>query len=464
MTTWRLLLTGLLLAVSNVALAQGVTLPEVGRIELENGVVIILLEKDEVPLIGVEAHIRGGASADPEGLGGMADLVAGMLMKGAGERDAATFAEAVGAVGGDISAVAQTESIRISAEFMARDVDLMVELLADMLRAPLLIDDEIVKLRDRSIFVLRSAKDGDMRSLLSTYGNAFLYGEHPYGNSMYGTEESLAAISPAAVRDFYANHFGGDRLVISVAGDFEASAMAGKLNAAFADWPAAAADLPPIDAPTKVNGRKVLLVDEPGAAQSYFWIGSTGVSVHYPARAELNIANTLFGGRYTATLNRELRTRAGLTYSVWSYLRRMSAGGSFAIESSTKTESTIEAIDLTLKLLDELRQDGVAEDLLDSGKNYILGQYAPNFETAAQLARQFALLELNGLDASYVDDYGAAVASADSEAIRAVINEVYPSTDDLAFVIVGDAEAIREAVAKYGTVTEMPLSDPRFAP
>ncbi len=446
------------------AMAQGVTLPEVERVVLDNGVVLILHEKDDVPLIGFEASIRGGAVTDPAGMGGMANLLAGMLEKGAGERDSAEFAEAIDAVGGALGAAADVESIGISGEFMARDADLMIELLADMLRAPRLDAEEIRKLRDRSIDELRAVKDSNLRVLTPVYGNKFLFGEHPYGNSRYGSEASLKQITPADLRDYYDAYFGGDRLVIAVAGDFDSAAMVAKLRAAFADWRAATASLPTIEPPVKIAGRHVLLVDKPGAAQSYFWIGNVGVGVNYASRAELNIANTLFGGRFTSMLMDGLRTKAGLTYGASSSLSRQSAGGSVAMISYTKTDTTIEAIDLAISLLEKLREEGVADDLITSGKNYILGQYAPRFETAEQLAAQFAALEGYGLDESYVNDYGTAVAGADGEAIRSIIKEVYPASDDLVFAIIGDAELIREQVAKYGPITEMSITDPRFRP
>ena len=449
---------------SGAVFAQGVTLPEVGRIELENGVVIILHEKDDVPLIGLEAVIKGGAVSDPEGLEGTANLLAGLLEKGAGERNAAEFAEAVDGVGGDLSASAATESITVSAEFMARDTDLMIELLADMLRRPQLDEDEVRKLRDRSIDGLRAAKDSNVRALTSIYGNAFLFADHPYGRPLDGSEESLARITAADVRDYYENYFGGNRLIISVAGDFEASAMTGKINEAFADWEPVAGGLPELDAPEPATGRRVLLVDKPGAAQSYFWIGNVGVGINYESRAELDVANTLFGGRFTSILMDELRTKAGLTYGASSSLRRQSISGSVAMISYTKTDTTIEAIDLAVSLLEKLREEGVADDMITSGKNYILGQYTPRFETAAQLAGQLAGLEAYGLDESYVNDYGAAVAAADGEAIRTVIKAVYPASENLVFVIIGDAELIRDQVAKYGPMTEMSITDPRFAP
>ena len=64
------------------------------------------------------------------------------------------------------------------------------------------------------------------------------------------------------------------------------------------------------------------LVDKPGATQTYFWIGNVGVAVGYAYRAELNLANTVFGGRFTSMLMTELRVKSGLTYGVRSSLDR----------------------------------------------------------------------------------------------------------------------------------------------
>ena len=449
---------------AGTSLAQGVTLPEARQVKLDSGAVFILHEKRDVPLIGAEVTLLGGAVSDPEGRAGLASLFAGLLEKGAGDRDAASFAETVAAVGGSLSAAAELEAITISADFMARDADLMVELLVDMLQRPTLSATEMTKLRDRRIDLIRAAKDNDPRRLISTYGNAFLFVGHPYGTPVNGSETSLAKISHREVQAYYDDYVGADRLVISVVGDFDADAMASKLSEAFANWRAAKAPLPEIESPAPEPGRRVLLVDKPGATQSYFWIGNVGVGRDYEQRAELDVANTLFGGRFTSLLMNELRTKAGLTYGASSSLRRPTKAGSVAIVSYTKTESTTEAIDMSLELLAKLRNEGFAEELITSGKNYILGLYAPRLETAAQLAAQFAALQAYGLDASYVNDYSAAVAGAGSESIQSVIMGVYPSPDDLVFVVLGDAELIRDDVAEYGPITEMAITDPRFLP
>jgi len=447
-----------------LAFSQGLTLPDVHRVELENGVVFILHEKRDVPLIGVEAILRGGAVTDPAGKTGLSSLLAGLLEKGAGDRDAATFAEAVAAVGGSLSASAELEAITISGEFLARDAELMIELLADMMQRPALDAAEMKKLRDRQINLIRAAKDSDLRPLAPVYGNAFLFGEHPYGTAVDGNEESLAKITHRDLRGYYNDFVGADRLIISLAGDFDAAAMIDSLTAAFGDWRPAERPLPEVEASAVQEGRRVLLVDKPGATQSYFWIGNVGVSINYPQRAELDIANTLFGGRFTSLLVDELRTKAGLTYSARSALLRPARAGSVAIVSYTKTDTTVVAMDLALSLLTKIREEGFSDDMILSGKNYILGQFPPQLETAAQLAGQFAELEALGLDASFINDYGAAVAGASGEDVRSVIIDVYPPADNLVFVILGDAELIREDVAKYGPITEIAITEPRFRP
>lgn len=447
-----------------VAAADGVKLPDYERVELDNGTILLLNEKHDVPLIGLRAVLRGGAVADERGKGGLASTFAALLEKGAGKRDAAAFAEAVESVGGRLSASAGLEGINISAGFMSRDADLMVELLADMLRHPALDADEMNKLRDRTINFIRAAKDSNLNALLPIYGGAFLFGDHPYGNPVIGSETTLANITHSDMLEYYTNHVGGDRLIIAVSGDFDAGTMRKKLTRAFGGWRSAKSALPVIAAASRQTGRRVLLIDKPGATQTYFWLANVGVAADYSDRAALDIANTVFGGRFTSMLNTELRIKSGLTYGARSSLSRPSLPGSVAITSFTRTGATVEAIDMALGVLGQLRDSGIGEEMVSSAQNYILGQFPTRLETSSQLASQLAVLEAYGLGPAYIDDYGTAILAADVETIAAVIDDVYPSSQDLVFVLLGDASLIRDAVDKYGPVTEMKITEPHFHP
>ncbi len=454
----------LLLLIPVLALAADVRLPEYERVVLDNGTVLLLSEKHDVPLVGMQAIVRGGSAVDPADKSGLAALLATLLQKGAGDRDAAAFAEAAARVGGQISATADLESVSVSAEFLARDVELMIELVADMLMRPRLDADEFDKVQARSIALIKAAKDSNPSGLMAGYGNAFIFGDHPYGNPASGSEASLETIAHGDLVGHYGEHFGGDRLIIAVAGDFDLQAMRTRLSAVFGSWPAAAAELPVIAPAPRNSGRRVLLVDRPGSAQTYFWIGNVGVAIDYPQRAELRIANTLFGGRFTSMLMTALRVESGLTYGARSAVEQYAAPGAVTIRSYTETGTTVEAIDMAIDLLARLHQQGVDDTMIASARNYIMGQFPPTLETASALAAMFAFLELYGLDRSYIDAYGAALEAATPVSVHNTISDVYPQAEDLVLVLVGDAERIRDEVAKYGPVTEMSITEPRFRP
>lgn len=450
------------LMLGTLASAQEISLPEFERVVLGNGAVLLLAEKHDVPLVGMQAVVRGGTATDPVERAGMASLLATLLEKGAGDRDAAAFAEAAAAVGGAIGAGAEMESFTVTADFLSRDAELMIELVADMLMRPTLAEEEFLKEQQRSIALIQAAKGSNPRALIGSYANAFLFGDHPYGNPPFGSEASLAEITHDELVQHYETHFGGDRLILSVVGDFDIAAMRKKLAGVFGGWRAAAGSLAPVATFSRVTGRRVLLVDKPGAAQTYFVIGNVGVAIDYPRRAEMQLANTLFGGRFTSMLMTALRTEGGLTYHASSSVARYSAAGPVFIRSYTQTATTVEAIDLAIEKLGALHRRGFDDDIIASARNYIMGQFPPTLETAASLANMLAFLELNGLDRSYIDSYGEALEAATPVSLHNAISEVYPAAKDVVIVLIGDAAAIRESVAKYGPVTEVSITEPRF--
>jgi zinc protease len=442
-----------------------VTLPDYVERTLPNGTRLLLMPKHDVPMVAFAARVPGGAVDDPPGKDGTAALVAELLTQGAGARSAQDFAEAVDGVGGNLAAAPGRESIVVSGEFLARDTDLMVELLADALRRPALAADELDKARDRAIESIAAGKDADPSNVIDTYGHAFLFGDHPYARPVDGSPAGLAEVAAGDVQAYYRSHFGGDRLILAVVGDFEAEAMASRIEAALGDWAAAEGPAPAaVTAPLPQSGRRVLLVDLPGATQVYFWIGNVGVSRTDPAQAAIDLANTVFGGRFTSLLNNALRVESGLTYGAWSTLTRYRQPGAVAMASYAETADAAKAVDMALDQLAKYRAAGMDAATLDSARSYVLGQFPLDLETDAQLAARLAEIAFYGLDRDDVDGYGSRVGAVTEADVKAEIARLLPAPEDLAFVFIGDAEQVRDVVARYGPVTEMSIEDPTFAP
>jgi len=444
--------------------AEGVKLPAYKSATLANGAVVALVEKRDTPLVSMNVTVRGGGLGDQANMDGTASLYTDLIQRGAGNRTAAQFAEAIENVGGSLSAGAGTESVGLNASFMSRDVDLMLELAADALQRPQLDPAEFEKARALAVQSIVAAKDSDPRALMSSYGDAWLFRGHPYGRSVTGGESSLAAVKLDDIKRYYADQVGGDRLIITLVGDFDAATMLQKLERSFGTWRKSGAAVPIVPMPARVTGRPVLLVDKPGATQTYFWLGNVGASRTDPARTAQSVVNTVFGGRFTSMLNTELRIKSGLTYGASASFNRLTQPGSFHIASYTETSKTTQAIDMTLDTLARLHEDGLDADQLKSSQSYLLGQFPPSIETNGQIAARLADMLFYGLGPEDVNEYAQRVTRVDAAAVRSTIEQSFPQPGNLAIVLIGDAAMIRDAVQKYGPVTEMKISDPRFTP
>lgn len=442
---------------------KGVTLPAFETVQLANGMEILLMEKRDVPMISFRAVIKGGAIADPGNKTGTASLLAELMRKGAGNRNAEQLARAVESVGGILETGADKEALVVGGEFMARDEDLLIELLGDVLTDPMLSRTEFEKIRQRSMDQLRSMKDTNLRGLTGIYGDAFLFGEHPYGNAVIGSEEGLGNTGYADVRRYFIEQVGADRTILAVVGDFETEELRAKLENRFSGWRKAQAELPGVASASVTEGR-VLLVDKPDATQTYFYIGAPGVARDYENNAALDLVNTVFGGRFTSMLNTKLRVESGLTYGAGSRFDRNREPGSLAIISFTQTETTVDAVDLALTTLDTLHAEGLSGEQLESAKAYVLGQFPPDLETAGQLAARLADIRFYGLDRDDVDEYAERISTVSLDDAREVIDSVYPERSGLTYVFIGNAALIRDEIAKYGPVIEMKITSPRFKP
>jgi zinc protease len=440
----------------------GVSVPAHERIVLDNGLTLIVMPRHDVPLVSFNAVMRGGECAGAAGKSGVASLVAALLEKGAGRRDAFAFVDAVENVGGTFNAAAGPESIGIRGQFLARDQHLMLELLADALLRPRFELEELENLRARQIELIKAAKDSDPSELIGTYGRAFLFKGHPYARPVVGSEASLAGISHRDILDYYNSHFGADQLTLVVAGDVDPVWLKRAVNRYFAEWSPAARPKAKLWQPERIRASQVLLVDSPGSTQSYFWIGNVGVDRHYPQRAALDLVNTLYGGRFTSILNTELRVKSGLSYGARSGFTRGSVAGEFAIRSFAQTQDTGKALDLALETLRQLKHGAVTAEMLDSARAYVLGQYPLDFETAADWAAAMGEIELFGLGAGYIEDYGRQLQNVTLPEMQAVIESAFPAPEAVAIVLIGDAAELREQVSGYGPITHMPLTEPDF--
>jgi predicted Zn-dependent peptidase len=252
----------------------------------------------------------------------------------------------------------------------------------------------------------------------------------------------------------------GRNLIVIVAGDFDPALAKTRVAATFGAVPAGTAYSWVDDhAPARKDSPSVMLIDKPDATQTYFIIAQPGVRRSTPDRIPLTLVNTLFGGRFSSMVNDELRVNTGLTYGANSRVEMSRLTGSLYISTYTKTETTQKAIDLALEVLKRLHDKGITAEQLTSAKTYLKGTYPPQrLQTADQIASTLGEMELYGLGKDEVDQFFSRVDAVTLDQANDVIRKYY-RTDNLTFVLLGNASKVREVAAKYGPkVVERPAS------
>jgi predicted Zn-dependent peptidase len=463
-TTVRFLIAvSLALVLAAVTEGQTLKLPPHERITLKNGMTVLLMEKRGVPMVSFAAIVKAGSTADPMGQEGLASTTAGLLRKGTAQRSAQKFAEDLDFIGASFGADASDDFTALSAECLTKDLDKGLDLLSDAMLHPVFPQGEVDKLLSQSTDGVKAAKD-EAESVALTYYYGYLFGKHPYARPDGGDELSLARIKRDTIVKFYEANYTPGNTILAVAGEFNAAQLKTRLEEVFGAWTAKGAAPPVLTAPPPVRGKRLLLIDKPDSTQTFFVIGNVGTAVNDPDRVAIRVLNTIFGGRFTSQLNEALRVESGLTYGAQSFFDSKKQPGAFAIYSYTKNESTVQAIDLALKVLDKLHKDGVTADELASAKAYIKGQFPPSIETSGQLAQRIASNEYYGFDDDEINQLEARIDAVTLPVAKQVIEKHFPA-DNLVFMLIGKAAEIRPAVEKYAPQQDTrKISEPGFWP
>jgi len=443
-------LLGLLLTASLTA--GQFKLPGYKKVVLKNGMALYLMEQHEVPLISLSAVFPAGAVEEGERYG-LASLTADALFFGTASHSKSELEETLEALGARYNSGAGMESAEISASFLTKDIETVLPILAEVMTAPAFDPVAFDRAKSRRIQQLAMIKERPQR-VVGQYFLSFLAGDHPYGRPVTGVPATVEAIDVAAVKAFYQAHYGPKGAAIALVGDFKTSEMVKRVEALLGQWTVKTetpATVPALN--LRFGQSRVLLVDKPDATETQFYIGGAGIARSNPDYTALQVVNTVLGGRFTSWLNDELRVNRGLTYGARSGFTAHKSGGLFAMVSYTRTEKTEEALDVTLEVLDRLHSQGIEAELLKSAQNYLKGQYPPRFETSGSLASLLTDMFVYDFDESFINGFQKTVDGLTVEKVKRLIREYFPK-ENLQFVLVGRAEAIRGIAGKYGAVTE----------
>lgn len=431
-------------------------LPPALRRTMPNGLRLIAMEYHKLPLVYLDVVIGSGAARDPLGKEGVASLTAHLLRKGAAGRSAQEIARSVDFAGGSLSASAERDGSRVTAEFLVKDLDLALTLLTDILMRPALDGQETERLKGEIIGELKALRENP-GPLASRRIMEVLYRGHPYGHAAPGNESTVASLTAEDARGYHAEHFVPENSFVVAVGDFDAEGMLDRLEKAFSGWPVSGWRPPePVPGPAVPERQLIYLVDKPDATQSQIRIGGIGIRRTDPDHVSVQVANTILGGGFTSRLVQEIRVKRGLSYGASSRFYPMRREGPFIIGTFSKNETTLETVRVALDVLRSFRKSGATAEELDKARKYMKGTFALEHQSPEALADALTDIAFHGLPEDHYDGYLDRIDAVGLEDVARTAGEKFP-LERAVVLVLGKAEAILKDLETLGPVAVVPI-------
>lgn len=443
-----LLALGVLLA---APLAAATKLPPYEKTTLKNGLTVVIMSTDRLPLVDFRLVVRGGAVNDPAGKDGLASLTADLMTQGAGERNAQQIAEDMAFVGGDLSASANSEQLVVTCEVLTKDFEHGLAMFSDVIARPTFPAEEFERKKSEALASIAASKD-DPSTVANAYLGPFLLGDSPLAHPTIGWESTVQTLAREDVTDFHETYVTPENSMLAVVGDVDPKQVKKALEKAFKGWKKSKKKHAEAYEPlTRDSGRRVQIVNKPEVTQTQVRLACVGVPRNHPDYYAIMVANTILGSGFTSRLIDEIRVNKGLTYSIRSGFTMYRNAGTFGVTTFTKNETIREIIDETIAVVEKLREEGPSEQELDKARTFLTGLYPLGLQAPDNLAARLLAVEFYGLPANYIETYSEKMKAVTMEDCRRALKS-YFCTDDMNILVVSNPEVAQPALQGLGPI------------
>lgn len=411
---------------------------DITEVTSPGGINAWLVQEESIPFVALELRFKGGASLDLPGKRGATNLMTGLLEEGAGDLDSRVFAERVESLAASFDFDIGDDAVSVSARFLTENQDEALALLRDALIQPRFDQEAIDRVKAQVVSVVRrDAQDPD--NIVGVAFDKMLFGDHPYGSSIEGTEESIAALTRD---DLIAAHKGAlarDRVYVGAAGDISPEELEVLLDTLLGELPATGT---PQAADVEVSTEAGVTVVPFDVPQSVALFGHEGISRDDPDFFSAYVLNEILGGGgFEARLMEEVREKRGLTYGVYSYLVPKDNAALYLGRVSSANDRIAEAIQVIRDEWTKMAENGVTEEELATAKTYLTGAYPLRFDGNGPIANILVGMQMDDLPAEYVNTRNAQIEAITLEDIKRVAARIL-KPEALHFVVVGQPEGL----------------------
>jgi zinc protease len=436
--------------------------PEVGkevtRTVLDNGLILYLMENHELPLISAQALTRTGSIYDTKKNMAVAGIT-GTVMRTGGTRTYSpdSLNALLEFIAGSVESGIGTESGSASLSIMARDLDLGLEILYEILRYPS-FDAAKMELEKSQIKEAIRRRNDRPGSIISREFDHLIYDDHPYGRILEW--EDVKDIGRDDLFAYHRKYYHPNNIMMAFAGDFDTDELIGKIDDLFGDWPKSELQLPPMPEVEHRFKPGVFVIDK-DITQANIRVGQLGIKRDNPDRYAITLMNFILGGgSFTSRLTTRVRSDEGLAYSVGS---RFSTGsrdyGLFYAYTQTKTATTHRALEIFFEELNRIKKDIPSPAEFETARDSYINNFVFQFDSPGEIVNRLMSLEYDHYPPDYYQKYLQNIRAVTLDDIKKVA-EKYIKPDSMTIVVLADTSAIVGDLSDFGKVTNLQLEEP----
>ncbi|MBP1684265.1 MAG: putative Peptidase domain protein, involved in ppq synthesis (ppqG) [Deltaproteobacteria bacterium] len=424
--------------------ATAAATPPAARFTLSNGARLVVSEQHALPLVAIDMFIDAGSRRDPGGQEGVAALTADLLTEGTERRSAEEVSRAFDAIGAAYSIAAGVDFATANMKFLSKDLAAGLDLLFDVLLHPRFPEAEVARRREATLAHMKAEEDEPGEVAERAFLKA-IFADGPYGHPVIGYPDAVRKLTRKEVAAFYSQNYRPDGTIISVVGDVSASDIRERMEKALRQWQkgtAVAFQYPP-DRPATAT---TVAINKP-ITQANIVLGHMGIARDNPDYYPVLVMNFILGGGgFSSRLLDNIRTKAGLAYSVASFFTPNKAPGSFQVVMQTKNASTTDAIRRACAEFERIRTEAVGDDELNDARLYLTGSFPLKLDSSAKMASFLTQVEFFNLGDDYTDTFKQRINAVTKDDVRRVAQK-YLQPDQLTLVVVSDLSNVQAPTA-----------------
>jgi zinc protease len=389
------------------------------RLELPNGMVVLVRRDPSVPIVAMRAVWKGGQRSEDDAHAGASTLLARMITRGCGKLDASAVADTIDRLGGSLGGVAGRNSFGLAAEWLSRSWPAGFELVADCVLSPTLPGDELAREKKLLVADQDAQADNPTQAVFRLFSQT-LYGEHPYHRDVLGSADSIRGLGREELAAFYRERYAVSNLTLAIVGDVDVDDVIARARARFGKVSRSNSATAAIG-PPQFDGRSAADREVYGflaRAQAHLVIGFPGATVDASDRFALEVLVTVLGGQ-GGRLFGELRDKQGLAYRVSAHSVEGVDPGFVAVYLACAPEKLEAALGAVRAELARARRDGITADELERARNYLLGSHQIAMQRRSAIANAMAYHEAYGLGWQSWASYDAAIRGVTAEEVAA---------------------------------------------